>query len=205
MRQELLIPTVETREFAKKQFDGMTKELGIKHTFSFDEMYDWLLERRVEKAKREEFREKIMSVEKQILATPGTFGEDPFPLVHTFTDGLYVRQVTVPATVLTTTKIHAVNHVFFIQKGTVSILTEDGIVTRTAPYQGITKAGTKRIIYHHNEVIFTTVHATDAINVEDVESEIFATDFNDLEDRLEARRLALFVKEAAKEDYKCQE
>ena len=60
-----------------------------------------------------------------------------------------------------------------------SIITEDGLETIEAPYQGITKPGTKRVIYTHTDCVFTTVHATDKTTVEDVEAEVVAEDFND--------------------------
>ena len=168
-----------SRDEARKQFNDMTAKLGIVHTFSFDEMYEWLMELRRRKA-QPEFRMNITEFEKIVRNTPGSYGEDPFPLVHTFINGLYVRQVTVPADILTVTKIHAVDHVFFLQQGTISVLTEAGPTIHTAPYQGITLKGTKRIIYHHDEVIFTTVHPTTKTTVNEVEDEIFAKDFEAL-------------------------
>lgn len=188
-----------SRDAARRQFDELTEKLGLIHTFTFDEMYEWLMELRRRQA-QPEFRAKIVEFEKIIKATPGTYGEDPFPLVHTFINGLYVRQVTVPARILTVTKIHAVEHVFFLQKGTVSILTESGIISHTAPYQGVTKVGTKRIIYHHDEVIFTTVHPTNKTTVAEVEAEIFAQDFEALNcSTPEEERLPEFIDTVFKE------
>jgi hypothetical protein len=174
-----IIPVI-TKEEAKKQFDSMTEKLGIIHTFSFEEMYDWLIELR-RRSLQSVFRSKITEFEKIVQGTPGSYGEDPFPLVHLFINGMYIRQVTVPAKVMTVTKIHAVEHIFFLQKGIISILTEDGVVIRTAPYQGVTRVGTKRVIFHHDEVIFTTVHPTKKTTVQEVEEEIFVKDFASLE------------------------
>lgn len=170
-----------TKEEARRQFDEKTNELGLVHTFSFDEVYDYLMERRIAKQKREEFRERIVEFENKVKSIPGALGADPFPLDHAFADGLYIRTVTVPEKTLTVTKIHAVNHAFFLQRGTISILTEEGIKKLTAPYQGITKAGTKRIIYHHDEVVFTTVHATKETDLDKIEIEVIAKDFEELE------------------------
>ena len=50
----------------------------------------------------------------------------------------------------------------------------------SAPYYGITKVGTKRAIYTHTECIFVTVHATDKLNIEDVEEEVIAKSFDDV-------------------------
>lgn len=170
-----------TKEEARRQFDEKTEELGLVHTFSFDEVYDYLMERRIAKQRREQFRDRITQFEEKVKSIPGALGADPFPLEHAFADGLYIRTVTVPEKTLTVTKIHAVNHAFFLQKGTISILTEEGIKKLTAPYQGITKAGTKRIIYHHDEVVFTTVHATKETDIEKIEIEVIAEGFGELD------------------------
>ena len=61
-----------------------------------------------------------------------------------------------------------------------SILTEDGIQHIKAPYQGITKVGTKRAIYTHQECIFITVHATENTTIEEVEEEVVCTKYDEL-------------------------
>jgi len=184
-----------SRADAKKQFDEYTQKLGLKHTFTFDEMYDCALELR----RRKEFRTKIVNFENIVKSMPGSLGEDPFPLVHSFVNGLYIRQVTVPARTLTVTKIHAVEHAFFLLKGTISVLTENGVVRYTAPYQGVTKPGTKRIIWHHDEVIFTTVHATNKTDVQSVEEEVIAKDFSELGNEVDSTRVSEFIEMMSKE------
>jgi len=64
-------------------------------------------------------------------------------------------------------------------KGKMSILTDNGIIHIQAPYHGITKPGTKRIIYTHTDCIFVTVHATNKTSVAEIEKEVIAEDFND--------------------------
>ena len=182
-----------TKEQAREQFDKHTKELGLVHTFDFDEVYDLLMERRLAKERQSSFRDKVVKFESHVKTIPGALGADPFPLEHSFADGLYIRKLTVPAKTLTVTKIHAVNHAFFLQQGTISVLTEEGVKKYTAPYQGITKAGTKRIIYHHDEVVFTTVHATKEIDIEKIELEVIAEDFDWLDNKLEAERFIDFI------------
>lgn len=189
-----------TKEQARQQFDKHTKELGLVHTFDFDEVYDLLMERRLTKERQDNFRNNIIEFETKLMDIPGTLGADPFPLEHSFADGLYIRKLTVPAKTLTMTKIHAVNHAFFLQQGTISVLTEEGIKKFTAPYQGITKSGTKRIIYHHDEVIFTTVHSTKETNINKIEVEVIAESFDGLNDKLEAQKIIDFIEDIKMED-----
>jgi len=82
------------------------------------------------------------------------------PLVHRFTDGLYVREIFMPKGALITSKIHKTRHQFMVLKGEVSVMTEDGIEQRIkAPYIGITDAGTRRVLYIHEDCIWATCHA----------------------------------------------
>ena len=60
-----------------------------------------------------------------------------------------------------------------------SILTENGISTIEAPYNGITEPGTKRAIYTHTDCVFITVHATELTDVDEIVNEVTATDFSD--------------------------
>ena len=62
-----------------------------------------------------------------------------------------------------------------------SILTENGVIDLKAPHNGITLAGTKRVIYTHTDCRFITVHVTDSIDLSDIENEVIAKDFNDPE------------------------
>ena len=168
-----------TKEESRAQFVQVTEMLGLKHSFNFDEAWEIGLEVR----QRKEFREKITELEEAILSVEGTTGEVMHranPVKHTFAGGCYVREIYNPAHELIVTKIHKKEHPFFLMKGEMSILTEEGIQRIEAPYQGITKPGTKRAIFTHEECIFITVHATDNTTIEDVEEEVVCTKYEDL-------------------------
>ena len=85
-----------------------------------------------------------------------------------------------PKGLVVTTKIHNQNHPFFIMKGEVSIFSEQGVQQIKAPYHGITKRGTKRVLYVHEECIFITVHCTDKLNLKEVEEECIAKSFSEV-------------------------
>ena len=101
------------------------------------------------------------------------------PVKHTFMGGCYIRELFMPKDQLAVTKIHKQENVFFIMKGSFSLLTEDGVLLIEAPYHGLTKIGTQRIMYVHEDTVFITVHSTSVNSVEEVERQIFAEDFND--------------------------
>ena len=82
------------------------------------------------------------------------------PLKHRFTDGLYVREIFMPAGTLITSKIHKTQHQYFILKGAVSVWIDDEEeVYLEAPYIGVTEPGTRRVLYIHEDCIWATAHA----------------------------------------------
>ena len=178
-----------TKDFARFQFDFWTQTLGLEHTFSFDEMYDLAMEKREEKRQlqlsKEQFRNRIMKVQENLENHPngltGEALEKLNPLKHSFADGCYIREIFNPKGELLITGIHKVKHPFFLMKGDMSILTEDGISRIKAPHHGITMPGTKRIIYCHEDCVFITVHATELTDIKEIEEEIIAKDFDDFD------------------------
>tara|TARA_Y100001938_G_scaffold151018_1_gene245157 strand:- start:2855 stop:3484 length:630 start_codon:yes stop_codon:yes gene_type:complete len=168
-----------SKEECKKQFIEKTKELNLKHSFTFDEAWEIGKELR----RRQEFRDRITELHDQVanseVSITGKDLHDANPTKHTFAGGCYVREIFNPADELIITRIHKKEHPFFLLKGKMSIITENGLETIEAPHQGVTKPGTKRIIYTHTDCVFTTVHATDKTTVDAVEKEVVAEDFND--------------------------
>ena len=174
-----------TKEECKAQFIEKTEELGIKHSFDFEEAWEIGQELR----KRKEFRENIMTLENQITNIEGALVgkelHDLNPVKHSFADGCYIREIFNPAGLLLVTKIHKKKHPFFLMKGKMSILTEEGIKHVEGPHHGITYPGTKRIIYTHTDCVFITVHATDSTDIQEIEEEVIAKDFQDPDITLE--------------------
>ena len=178
-----------TKDFAKFQFDFWTQTLGLEHTFSFDEVYDLAMEKREEKRQlqlsKEEFRTGIMEVQESLENHPngltGEALEKLNPLKHSFADGCYIREIFNPKGELLVTKIHKVAHPFFLMRGDMTILMEDGIKRIRAPHYGITPAGTKRIIYCHEDCIFVTVHVTKETDLKKIEEEVIAKDFSEID------------------------
>lgn len=82
-----------------------------------------------------------------------------FPLTHTFTPGLYSRQIFMPAGSILTSKIHRTEHQFIVSSGRVTVYSESGSVeTICAPHIGITKPGTRRLLLVHEDTVWTTFH-----------------------------------------------
>ena len=92
---------------------------------------------------------------------------------HMFTDGMYIREIFMPAGSLITSKVHKTEHPYIVSYGKVAVSIDgDDWDEITAPYTGITKSGTRRILYILEDCIWTTFH-----RVDDMKSE-----YNDLND-----------------------
>lgn len=96
------------------------------------------------------------------------------PLDHEFTGKFYVRTIHVPAGTLVVSKIFKQDFPFFISKGKVSVWVEGtGVVHREAPFWGFTKAGSRRVIMHHTDVEWTTVHFVGELrDVDEIEEQV---------------------------------
>lgn len=95
------------------------------------------------------------------------------PVRHIFTPGLYARECRLAKGLLLTSKIHKTEHPFVISQGDISVWTEDqGVVRYQAPYAGVTKPGTRRVLYVHEDTIWTTFHPTKETDVARIEAQI---------------------------------
>jgi hypothetical protein len=152
-------------------------------------------------------RGKIIEFEKRLGELPNAMFGDCFPLKHTFVDGAYVREITMPKGALLTSKIHKIKHPYFILKGEVSVLTENGIKRLKAPYSGITEAGTKRVLYIHEDTVWTTVHITNETDLEKIEKQIIAESYEEMgiivDTKKEENSLVEFIKEISEKEQLC--
>lgn len=101
------------------------------------------------------------AIDKAELAMVSNFPAVDCPLVHRFTPGMYSRQIFMPAGTLITSKIHKTEHQFIVSQGVLSVYNaiDDKMDVIEAPYHGITKPGTRRVLYIHEDTIWTTFHS----------------------------------------------
>ena len=132
-----------------------------------------------------EYRENSTRVAEKLLnSEEGLKGEEADavnPLKHTYADGLYIREIFMPKGEIVISKIHKVAHPFFLIKGKMSVLSEDGERYLNAPYYCITPKGTKRMLYTHTDSIVVTVHRTFETELDKIEDEIIAKNYEELE------------------------
>ena len=116
--------------------------------------------------------QKIELAEYYLLNYAGGTTEVDWPLSHTICNKTYVRQITLPKGALLTGRVHNYDHTSIISTGDVSVLTNEGITRIKAPATWISKAGTKRLIYVHEETIWSTIHATKHTEIAEIEDEL---------------------------------
>jgi len=127
-------------------------------------------------------RNEILDFEDFLKKVPESFvgDTDNCPLVHSFADGIYVREIFIPKGTVVVGKIHKHSHPNFLIKGRVRVLTEyDGVQILEAPLSMISKAGTKRVVEALEDVVWVTIHdnPTDTQDLAELEKHIIAPSY----------------------------
>lgn len=133
---------------------------------------------------RKEIREDILSFEVALGELPNAFFGDSeqCPLKHSFSNGIYVREIFIPKGTTLTGKIHLHSHPNFLMSGVVDVFTEAGGIERlTAPMSIISASGTKRIVKALEDTVWITVHRTNETDLEKIEKETIAKTYGDYE------------------------
>lgn len=128
-----------------------------------------------------DLRRKILAMEEFMLEQE----QVEIPVRHHFCNGIYAREITAPAGVIMTGMVHRTEHLNIMSKGEVSVMTEDGMKRFKAPCTFVSKPGTKRIGYVHEEMVWTTIHATTETDLKKLEAMLVTRTFDDADiDRL---------------------
>ncbi len=132
-------------------------------------------------------RASILNLETAMQKLPGydLEGKELCQITHYFAPGMYAREMKVPAGCLLTGKIHLTEHLNILSQGRVSVSNKGESVTMEAPYTFVSPVGTKRAIYAHEDSTWTTIHATDLTDPDEIEDEIIAESFQELDALLE--------------------
>jgi len=101
--------------------------------------------------------DQIRALEHEIAKLPAV----ETPLTHHFADGVYGREMFIPAGTVITGKIHRTATLNILLSGELHITGEGGEVKRiTAPQVFVTEPGTKKVCYAHTDARFMNVHPT---------------------------------------------
>lgn len=127
---------------------------------------------------REEFRANIMQVENELKASG--LDCDPVEVSHYHAPGMYGREMIIPADTAIIGKIHRHSHINIISYGIIDVSTEFGLVRYEGPCTFVSEAGTKRCVHAITETMWTTIHATDTQDLDEIEKEVICDSYEQM-------------------------
>lgn len=92
--------------------------------------------------------------------------------IHHFSDGIYARELRIPAGVCIVGALHKTKHFMMVSKGKCSIATHEGSTVVEAPYIIETQPGIKRVVYAETDTVMTTFHVTNETDIEKIAEQI---------------------------------
>lgn len=125
----------------------------------------------------ERLRAAIADLE-EIVKSTGV--EIECPVVHHFSRNVYAREMHVQKGVLLVGKIHKHQNLNILSAGEVSVLSVDGVKRVKAPYTFVASPGAKRVIYAHEDAVWTTIHGTPEQDVARIEDEVIAKSYDEV-------------------------
>lgn len=137
------------------------------------------------------WKEKVAFLVKEMGGIP----QVECPLKHHFAPHVYIREIFMPAGAIVIGKIHKTEHFNIIQKGCVTLMNEDGTrETLTGPVTFVSKPGVQKVLYIHDDTVWSTVHLTENRDLESLEAELIEPEdyprFNRTLERLQITKAA---------------
>lgn len=126
-------------------------------------------------------RDALGQLASAMQALPAQMHE-PLENRHDFAPGIYARTIFMRAGVVYVSRIHKTAHFFVVAEGACTVVDSHGerklIV---APYLGKTEPGTQRAIHVHVDTVWTTFHATELTDPDEIGRQIMAESFDEAE------------------------
>jgi hypothetical protein len=111
-------------------------------------------------AETHRMRRRVIALENQILQLPKeiqVLSDDLF-LKHHFSPGIYMRELHIPAGIVSTGAIHKYACQNILLKGERATIVDNKIVRIRAPHIHVSPAGSKRASYTFTDSIWITIH-----------------------------------------------
>lgn len=104
------------------------------------------------------------------------------PLTHTFSDGVYAREIFMPAGMLVVGHVHKTRHLNIVSQGKAKVWMGGSVVEITAPYTFESEPGVQKVLYIKEDMFWTTIHLTNKRDVLELEDDLIdrkaGEDFN---------------------------
>ena len=101
---------------------------------------------------------KVRQLEAAMREMPGQLNPEEIT-AHHFCEGLYARELYLPAGTAAVGKQHAKQNFFVLLRGEMTLATPDGPLTVRAPYMAVTQPGDKRAVYAVTDCVCMNFHA----------------------------------------------
>lgn len=127
-------------------------------------------------------RDGIMAVARQLLASD--IPQVDCPVTHRFAEGVYIREILMPADTFIIGKIHATNHFNEVISGECRVITpaSNKAETHKAGDIFVSEAGVQKVVYCLTDVIWRTIHLnpTNTQDIDTIESFVISEDYQSL-------------------------
>jgi len=111
--------------------------------------------------------QELRELERQILER---CEQTECPVTHHWADGIYGREMFIPAGTVLTGKIHRFATLNFLMQGEITVTTPDGMKRIKAPAIFTSEPGCKKAGYAHTDVVWVNVHPTKLRDVASIEA-----------------------------------
>ena len=109
-----------------------------------------------------DFINKVETLENAMLASDDVRiakgNSDMFPLKHSFSEGVYIREMFMPKGGLVIGKLYKISHTWFLLSGELEVATDEGNEYYIGPCYVNAPEGTKRVLHAVSDVIFVNVY-----------------------------------------------
>lgn len=102
--------------------------------------------------------------------------EDDRFLTHRFIEGVYARELLIPADTVVIGKLHKWPRICIISGGDCTFVTEFGTRRVQAPFTEVMSPGTKTAVYAHTDTTWTAIHGTHERDMDRLEQIFIAPD-----------------------------
>ena len=94
------------------------------------------------------------------------------PLTHTFSDGVYAREIFMPKGMIVVGHTHKTKHLNIVSTGKAKVWYNGSVKEITAPYTFESEAGMRKVLYIEEDMFWTTIHITDETDILKLENDL---------------------------------
>ena len=99
---------------------------------------------------------------KQVVEMP----EDGLPLTHTYSEGVYAREIFMPAGMIVVGHVHRTRHLNIVSSGKAKVYHDGVLEYIEAPYTFESMPGVQKVLYIEEDMFWTTIHVTNETDQE---------------------------------------